>query len=675
MGLIMHKGIAYGGGSDVTANPQDAATADLEKLKIDGTTYSVGGADSLSDLTDTAITSPSDGEVLQYDNTDGKWENKSLSIPTVNDNTITIQLNGTTIESFTLNQSSNETINIQVTKSDVGLSNVPNVATDDQTPTVTEASTRANLAVGDSLKTIIGKIKKFFADLKTVAFTGSYTDLSDKPTIPTVNNGTLTIQKNGTDVTTFTANQSSNATANITVPTGDLASINKDGTSSTKYLRGDGTWQAFPSIPAAQVNSDWNASSGVAEILNKPNLATVATSGSYNDLSNKPTIPSAVAVKGDKESTYRTGNVNLTPDNIGAIPSTTYEYNKEISFGSSGKLLIGKFPCYDSNVTIDIDATTSTTYHATIILATQNVNTSHGGTVTLDAYGDENNAITSNIYLLYPSNSRYIEVYFSPASWSKNFVHIRALGMQAAPTNICENVSSIPSTATTQPTNKYAAGSVNYATSAGSATDSTKIPLAGTTALTGSIVPLSDNAVSLGSDTKRFSDIYSDDYSVGRKGASSGVIDFYDSGDNYYTRLIRTASSTSNRIVRIPNEDGTLATREWVNNRFASNTNAGITTNNAWNNSGASVTLSAGTWWVYVLAQFTSTSTAVQGVRLYWDNTGYNQSVVNMNWGQGTTMSTSAIVTISSGTKAVKASVYASVSKSAATNIVAFRVA
>ena len=47
-----------------------------------------------------------------------------------------------------------------------------------------------------------------------------------------------------------------------------------------------------PTIPAAQVNSDWDASSGVAQILNKPTLATVATSGSYNDLSNKPTIPS-----------------------------------------------------------------------------------------------------------------------------------------------------------------------------------------------------------------------------------------------------------------------------------------------------------------------------------------------------------------------------------------------
>lgn len=46
-----------------------------------------------------------------------------------------------------------------------------------------------------------------------------------------------------------------------------------------------------PSIPAAQVNSDWNAVSGVAQILNKPTLAAVATSGSYNDLTDKPTIP------------------------------------------------------------------------------------------------------------------------------------------------------------------------------------------------------------------------------------------------------------------------------------------------------------------------------------------------------------------------------------------------
>lgn len=45
-----------------------------------------------------------------------------------------------------------------------------------------------------------------------------------------------------------------------------------------------------PSIPAAQVNSDWNATSGVAQILNKPSLAAVATSGAYADLSGTPDL-------------------------------------------------------------------------------------------------------------------------------------------------------------------------------------------------------------------------------------------------------------------------------------------------------------------------------------------------------------------------------------------------
>lgn len=49
--------------------------------------------------------------------------------------------------------------------------------------------------------------------------------------IPTVNNGTLTIQKNGTTVQTFSANQSGNLTANITVPTkaSDVNALSIDG--------------------------------------------------------------------------------------------------------------------------------------------------------------------------------------------------------------------------------------------------------------------------------------------------------------------------------------------------------------------------------------------------------------------------------------------------------------
>ena len=56
-------------------------------------------------------------------------------------------------------------------------------------------------------------------ELATVAKSGSYSDLKNKPTIPSVGNGTLTIQKNGTSAGTFTANAATDKTINIIVPT------------------------------------------------------------------------------------------------------------------------------------------------------------------------------------------------------------------------------------------------------------------------------------------------------------------------------------------------------------------------------------------------------------------------------------------------------------------------
>ena len=83
------------------------------------------------------------------------------------------------------------------TKSDVGLSNVPNVSTNDQEPTFTEASTRNNIASGEKLSVMLGKIAKFFNDLKTVAFSGSYTDLTNQPQI---NSNTLSGNKTTSDL-------------------------------------------------------------------------------------------------------------------------------------------------------------------------------------------------------------------------------------------------------------------------------------------------------------------------------------------------------------------------------------------------------------------------------------------------------------------------------------------
>lgn len=137
------------------------------------------------------------------------------------------------------------------------------------------ASSRANIGTGEKLSVIFGKIAKWFADLKTVAFTGSYNDLGDKPTIPTTL-AALTADATHRTVTD-TEKETWNAKSNFSGSYNDLS--NK------------------PTIPSAYTHPSSHPASMIT------GLATVATSGSYNDLSNKPTIPSAVTVDSSLSST------------------------------------------------------------------------------------------------------------------------------------------------------------------------------------------------------------------------------------------------------------------------------------------------------------------------------------------------------------------------------------
>lgn len=65
------------------------------------------------------------------------------------------------------------------------IDNVESIIDDLEKPTFEEATNRSNIVSGETISVLFGKIKKFFTDLKTVAFTGSYTDLSNKPTTAT----------------------------------------------------------------------------------------------------------------------------------------------------------------------------------------------------------------------------------------------------------------------------------------------------------------------------------------------------------------------------------------------------------------------------------------------------------------------------------------------------------
>lgn len=114
--------------------------------------------------------------------------------------------------------------------------------------------------------------------LHKISKTGNYNDLLNKPTIPAAANDSLiTIQRNGTTINRFTLNQSSPGTVNILVPT-TVAEL----TDASSYAK-------------------------------KSDLATVATSGSYSDLSNKPII----------------GNAELTIQSVdNATPETYTEIGK-----------------------------------------------------------------------------------------------------------------------------------------------------------------------------------------------------------------------------------------------------------------------------------------------------------------------------------------------------------
>lgn len=95
----------------------------------------------------------------------------------------------------------------------------------------------------------------------------------------------------------------------------------------------------------AQVNvqSDWNATSGAAQILNKPTLATVATTGDYNDLINLPTLttgtvtsvalttPTGLQVTGSPITT--SGTLALAFQAGYSIPTNSSQSNWDTAYG------------------------------------------------------------------------------------------------------------------------------------------------------------------------------------------------------------------------------------------------------------------------------------------------------------------------------------------------------
>jgi len=224
-----------------------------------------------------SLKEPLSGEQIgRYTNTSAYWEEHATYIPKKGEEII--YSDGGTITQ------GGQTIPVPKYKVGDGVTTVGNLPFTDsdtrQGMAGTLDTTNTSAQTPSASESLSGDV-----NLHKVSKTGSYDDLLNKPTIPTVNNAVLTIQKNSTTIDTFTANASVDKTINITVPTtaNDVSAL----PSSTKYgasLSLSVNSSSF--VVTAQLKDQDGNNLGSAGTIDLP-LESVVVSGYYDDSTKK----------------------------------------------------------------------------------------------------------------------------------------------------------------------------------------------------------------------------------------------------------------------------------------------------------------------------------------------------------------------------------------------------
>ncbi len=183
----------------------------------------------------------------------------------------------------------------------------------------TPASTRANIASGEALSTVLGKVAKFFGDLKNVAFTGSYKDLIDKPSIPTVTND-LTNELKGHYDAAYTHSQAPHAPADAQANIIEKISVN----GAAQDIVGKAVDITVPTAVSQLSDAD--------NYAKKSDLTNV-----YKYKGSKPTyddLPKSGNIAGDvwnvEADGMNWGWTGTSWDNLGTIFTINYVSNSDI---------------------------------------------------------------------------------------------------------------------------------------------------------------------------------------------------------------------------------------------------------------------------------------------------------------------------------------------------------
>ena len=226
------------------------------------------------------------------------------------------------------------------------------------TNTITTASTRTNLSTGEKLSVSLGKISKYFSDLKTVAFTGSYNDLINRPTSMTANGGN-SATVNGHTVNSDVPSGAKFTDTVYTHPTGDgNKHIPANGTTNNgKYLKATGTAGSYqwgnitkndvinalgytPGTSSAKPLTYSLSKSGSEIILTSSNGNTTSVTDSDTTYSNMKGATTSVAGTSGLVPAPSTGAANryLRSDGTWAVPpDNNTTYSNFVKSGSDAK--------------------------------------------------------------------------------------------------------------------------------------------------------------------------------------------------------------------------------------------------------------------------------------------------------------------------------------------------
>lgn len=242
----------------------------------------------------------------------------------------------------------------KVNKEQVGLGNVPNVTTNDQTPTYEEAEEFENISSGEKLSIAFGKIQKAISSLlghinnfdnphkttKSQIQLGNVDNTSDvdKPVSTAqqkaidgayANSNKYTDQKiadliNGAPETMDTLKEIADA---IEKNKSVVKALDKSiGTKANQNELDTHTGNDTIHITSDE-RTKWNDANNKKHSHNNKSVLDGITSELVQKWSNGSSL---TGIKGDAEKNYRTGNVNLTPENIGAATSADLTAHKKI---------------------------------------------------------------------------------------------------------------------------------------------------------------------------------------------------------------------------------------------------------------------------------------------------------------------------------------------------------